>query len=109
MMLELMRTQKVIKESSSHASSKGYLQHLQIDQFAVRSYTETGIKILAEHLRRPSPIAFYLDDTRGVVQRITVLYYAVVLPGTGKDKPPLPVIELISNRRSIPCISHWLT
>lgn len=35
MKLELMLTQKVIKESSSHASSKGYIQHLQIDPFAV--------------------------------------------------------------------------
>lgn len=35
LMLELMRTQKVIRESSSHASFKGYLQHLQIDPFAL--------------------------------------------------------------------------
>lgn len=66
MMLELMLTQKVIKESSSHASSKGYLQHLQTDPFGVVLHTDTGIKILAEHLIR-SPITLYLDATGGVV------------------------------------------
>lgn len=50
-MLDLMLTQKVLKESSSHASSKGHLQHLQVDHFAVHLHAETGINILAEHLR----------------------------------------------------------
>lgn len=68
-MLELMLTQKVLKESSSHASSKGYLQHLQVDPFAVHLHKETGINILAEHLRR-SPITLYLDATGCVVQKI---------------------------------------
>ena len=111
-MLELMLTQKVIKESSSHASSKGYLQRLQIDPFAVHLQTDTGINILAQHLKQ-TPTALYLDATGGVVQKIPdqnkrVLYYALVLPGMGKDKPPLPVTELITNSHSIPSISYWL-
>ena len=111
-MLELMLTQKVIKESSSHASSKGYLQHLQIDPFAVHLHTDTGINILAEHLKQTAT-ALYLDATGGVVQKIPdqnkrVLYYALVLPGMGKDKPPLPVTEMITNSHSIPSIYHWL-
>ena len=111
-MLELMLTQKVIKESRSHASSKGYLQRLQIDPFAVHLHTVTGINILAEHLKQ-TPTALYLDATGGVVQKIPdqnkrVLYYALVLPGMGKDKPPLPVTELLTNSHSIPSISYWL-
>lgn len=37
-----------------------------------------------------------------------VLYYALVLPGMGKDSPPLPVTELLTNSHSAPPISHWL-
>ncbi|KAG7518939.1 hypothetical protein JOB18_047736 [Solea senegalensis] len=62
-MLELMLTQKVINASSLHASSKGYLHHLQIDPFAIHLQTDTGTKILAEHLKQPSPISLYLDAT----------------------------------------------
>lgn len=36
------------------------------------------------------------------------LDYALVLPGMGKDSPPLPVTELVSNSHSVPAISHWL-
>ena len=112
-MLELMLTQKVIRESSSHASFKGYLQHLQIDPFGLHLYTQGGLNILAEHLKKPSPVTLYLDATGSVVQKIPdqnkkVLYYALVLPGMGKDSPPLPVTELVSNSHSVPAISHWL-
>ncbi|XP_028988701.1 uncharacterized protein LOC114845072 isoform X2 [Betta splendens] len=113
MMLELMLTQKIIKQSGSHAASNGYLQSLQIDPFAVHLYTESGIQILTKHLKKSAPITLHLDATGSVVQKIPdqdkrVLYYALVLPGMGKDKPPLPVAELISNSHSIPTISYWL-
>lgn len=54
--LELMFTQKVSQESSSHASFRGYPQHLQNDPFAVDLYTEGGLNILAEHLRKTSSV-----------------------------------------------------
>ncbi|XP_027888726.1 uncharacterized protein LOC114154119 isoform X2 [Xiphophorus couchianus] len=32
----------------------------------------------------------------------------MVLPGMGKDKPPLPITELLTNSHTVPSISHWL-
>ena len=115
-LLELMLTQRIIRESgrqTRHASSNGYLQLLQIDPFATHLYTDAGLQILAEHLRGPMPTTLYLDATGGVVQKVPhqskrVLYYALVLPGMGKDKPPLPVAEFVTNSHSVPSISHWL-
>lgn len=60
-MLEVMLTQKVIQESSSHASFSGYPQLLQIDPFAVDLYREGGLNILAEHLRKTSSVPLDLD------------------------------------------------
>lgn len=37
-----------------------------------------------------------------------VLYYSINLPGHGKDKPPLPVSEMITNDHTIPNVSFWL-
>lgn len=59
------------------------------------------------------PTTLYLDATGGVVQKVPnqskrVLYYALVLPGMGKDKPPLPVAEFVTNSHSVPSITHWL-
>lgn len=68
-LLELMLTQKVIHEASSRESFKGYLQHLQIDPFALHLYTKGGLNILAEHLKS-SPVSLYLDATGGVAQNI---------------------------------------
>lgn len=107
-----MLTQKVIREGTSRASFKGYLQHLQIDPFALHPHTEDGLNILPEHLKT-TPVSLYLDATGSVVQKIPeqkkkVLYYALVLSGMGKDRPPLPVTELVSNSHSVPAISHWL-
>lgn len=92
-MLELMLTQKVIQESSSHASFRGYPQHLQIDPFAVDLYTEGGLNILAEHLRKTSSVPLYLHVIAQKIpgQNKKQLYYALVLPSMGKNSAPLPV------------------
>jgi len=37
-----------------------------------------------------------------------VLYYSINLPGHGKDKPPLPVSEMVTNDHTIPNITFWL-
>ncbi len=59
-----------------------------------------------------TPVTLHLDATGSVMSRIPnqskiILYYAIVLPGKGKDKPPLPVSELISNEHSIPTLTFW--
>lgn len=94
LMLELMRTQKVIRESSSHASFKGYLQHLQIDPFA--------FNIPAQHLKTTSPGTLHLGAPGSVVQKIPDRNKKVL------DYARLPVTELVSNSHSVPAISRWL-
>ena len=102
-----------MKECSSNVSSGGYIQHLQVDPFGVHLYMDAGINILVEHLKQPTPVTLHLDATGGVVSKIPnqkkrVLYYALVLPGMGKDKPPVPISELITNQHSIPTLTYWL-
>lgn len=112
--LELMLTQKIKKDTDlSYRFWPGYSQHLQVDLFGVHLYTETGLGILVQHLRKRHPVTLHLDATGGVVSRIpsqakTVLYYSINLPGQGKNKPPLPVSELITNDHTIPNIYFWL-
>ncbi len=102
-----------MKECSGTASQvAGYFQHLQVDPFGVHLYTDCGLRILAEHLKNSPPVTLHLDATGSVMSRIPnqskrILYYAIVLPGKGKDKPPLPVSELISNEHSIPTLTFW--
>ncbi len=97
----------------SYRFCPGYVQHLQVDPFGVHLYTETGLVILLQHLRKGRPVTLHLDATGGVVSRIPsqtkrVLYYSINLPGHGKDKPPLPVSEMITNDHTIPNVSFWL-
>lgn len=68
-LLELMLTQKVIKETCSQSSSKGYFQLLQIDPLAVNLYTDTGVRSLAEHLKQSSYITLHPDATGSVVHK----------------------------------------
>lgn len=110
-----MLTQKIIKEcgTSDCPETAGYLQHLQVDPFAVHLYTQCGLQILAQHLKKNKTVTLHLDATGSVISRITsqpkrVLYYALVLPGMGKNMPPLPVSELVSNQHSIPTLTYWL-
>ncbi|KAK9961941.1 hypothetical protein ABG768_007335 [Culter alburnus] len=111
--LELMLTQKIMKDTDmSYKFCPGYVQHLQVDPFGVHLYTETGMVILVQHLRK-GPVTLHLDATGGVVSRIPsqakrVFYYSINLPGHGKDKPPLPVSEMITNDHTIPNVSFWL-
>ncbi|XP_048020975.1 uncharacterized protein LOC125251962 [Megalobrama amblycephala] len=84
----------------------------KVDPFGVHLYTETGLVILVQHLRK-GPVTLHLDATGGVVSRIPsqakrVFYYSINLPGHGKDKPPLPVSEMITNDHTIPNVSFWL-
>lgn len=76
-------------------------------------YTEQGMGILVSHLRKNHNTSLYLDATGGIVSKIPsqdkrVLYYALVLPGDGFNKPPLPVSELLTNEHNVPNISSWL-
>lgn len=111
--MEMILCQKIMKECSGTASQvAGYIQHLQVDPFGVHLYTDCGLRILAEHLKNSPPVTLHLDATGSVMSRIPnqskiILYYAIVLPGKGKDKPPLPVSELISNEHSIPTLTFW--
>lgn len=69
--LELILTQRIIRECDSHYQNwPGYIQHLQIDPFAVHMYTEQGLSILVSHLQGKKPICLYLDATGSIVTRI---------------------------------------
>ncbi|XP_059386114.1 uncharacterized protein LOC132120908 [Carassius carassius] len=112
--LELMLTQKIIRDTDqSYKFCPGYVQHLQVDPFGVHLYTETGLVIFIQHLRKGCPVTLHLDATGGVVSRIPsqpkrVLYYSITLPGHGKDNPPLPISEMVTNDHTIPNVSFWL-
>lgn len=58
------------------------------------------------HLSRKAPVSLYLDATGGIStipdQNQRVWYYALMLPGPGKDAPALPVCGMLSNEHSIP-------
>ncbi|KAL0149037.1 hypothetical protein M9458_055652, partial [Cirrhinus mrigala] len=59
------------------------------------------------------PVSLYLDATGGVVSKIAdqpkrILYYSLTLPGKGRDTPPLPICEMLSNEHSVPPITYWL-
>ena len=110
-----MLTQNIMKElgSSTNITNGGYIQHLQVDPFGLHMYTDASVRILIEHLKRKEPVTLYIDATGGVVTKIPnqpkrVLYYAMVLPGSGREQPPLPVSELLSNEHSVPTLSFWL-
>lgn len=86
-----------------------------MDPFGVHLYTEQGIAIFADHLRQSSPVTLFLDVTGGVVRRRRlpnqpkrVLYYALCLSGDGKNKPPLPVSEMVTNDHTVANLSFWL-
>lgn len=50
-MLEMMLTQQILKECDCEFTNwPGYLQHLQVDPFAVHMYTEQGLQVLVSHL-----------------------------------------------------------
>ncbi|XP_073715784.1 uncharacterized protein [Misgurnus anguillicaudatus] len=113
--IEMHLTQRILKEcDSSFYNIPGYIQLLQINPFGAHLYTEVGVSILVHHLRKKeTPVSLYLDATGGVVSKLPeqkkrVLYYALTLPGKGRDAPPLPVCELLSNEHSIPPLTFWL-
>lgn len=111
-MLELMLTQKIIKDTDL-SYIRIYCTDLQVDPFGVYLYTGTGLVILVQNLRKGHPATLHLDATGGVVSWIPnqpkrVLYYSINLPGHGQDTPPLPVSEMITNDHTIPNVSFWL-
>jgi len=114
MVMELILTQQIFRESdTSYRFCPGYIQHLQVDPFGVHLYTEQAISILVEHLRTHAPVTLFLDATGGVVRRLPnqpkrVLYYALCLSGAGKNKPPLPVNEMVTNDHTVANLSFWL-
>ncbi|XP_048017998.1 uncharacterized protein LOC125249699 [Megalobrama amblycephala] len=103
-MKEIFLMQTIFKDiDERYFKLPGYIQHFGMNSFSVHLYTELGINILVHHLQSRSPVCLYLDATGGVVSKIPeqpnpVLYYALTLPGNaGRDAPPLPICELLSN------------
>lgn len=113
-LMEMYLTQNTMKECDTRFHRMpGYVQHFQIDPFGVHMYTETGLSIIVQHLRKKTPVALYLDATGNVTSKIPdqakrVFYYALTLPGAGRNAPPLPVCEMLTNEHSIPPITFWL-
>lgn len=111
---EIHLIQTILQEcDTKYFTIPGYIQHFTVNPFMVHMYSELGISILVHHLRSRLPVSLYLDATGGVVSKIPdqpkcVLYYALALPGKGKNTPPLPVCEMLSSDHSIPPISFWL-
>ncbi len=112
--MEMYLTQTIMKECDfSFHKMPGYTQHLQIDPFGAHMYTETGISIVVQHLRTNNPLTLHLDTTDNVVSKVPsqskrLLYYCLTLPGGGRDAPPVPVCEMLTNEHSIPPITFWL-
>ncbi|KAG9260553.1 hypothetical protein AMEX_G256 [Astyanax mexicanus] len=112
--MEIHLTQTIMKEcDTKFYKMPGYIQHYQVNPFGVHMYSETGISILVQHLRRKDPVTLYLDATGGVVSKIPnqakrVLYYSLTLAGKGRDAPPVPVCEMLTNEHSVPPITFWL-
>ena len=91
----------------------GYIQHFQVDPFGVHMYTETGISIVVQHLRKKTPLTLYLDATGNVASKVPsqtkrLLYYCLTPPGDGQNAPPLPVCQMLTSEHSIPPITFWL-
>ena len=112
--LELTLTQDIIREcDSSHVNMPGYIQVLQINPFAAPLSTEVGVSILVNHLRREKKGSLVPRCYRRCCQKDAgdnkmFFYYALTLPGAGRDAPPLPVCELLSNNHSVPPLAYWL-
>lgn len=108
-LMEMYMTQNIMREcDNKFYRMPGYIQHLP---FGVHLYTETGISILVQHLRRKAPVSLYLDAGTGNVvtkipnQKKRVLYYSLTLPGGGHNAP---VSEMLTNEHSIPPITNWI-
>jgi len=79
----------------------------------VHLLTETGLDILVQYLRKRKscyPVfgCYWRGCESSPSQAKRVLYYSINLPGHGKDKPPLPVSEMVTNDHTIPNITFWL-
>ena len=112
-LFELIMAQNIMKECDTFTFCPGYIQHIQIDHFAVHLFTKVCLEITAYHLKTRKPITLLLDATGGVVSKIPnqekrVLYYCLALPGGGRNRPPLPVTEMITNDHTIPNVFFWL-
>lgn len=93
---------------NSHWNTLEYVHNFQVDPFDAHLYSAMGMNILAHSLK-----TLYLDATGSVIsnvpnQKKRILYYALTLPGRGRDGPPLPVREMISSEHSVPPIAFWL-
>ncbi len=113
-LMEMYLTQSIMKECDFQFNKMpGYIQHFQVDPFGVHMYTETGISIVVQHLRKKTPLTLYLDATGNVASKVPgqtkrLLYYSLTLPGCGQNVPPLPACEMLTNEHSIPQITFWL-
>lgn len=94
-----------------------YVQNFSMDPFGIHLFIKMAISILVEHLRNKSPVTLYLDTTGGLVspcggkipnQQKNMLYYSLMLQGGGRDAPPFPISQMLSNEHSVPPITFWL-
>jgi len=114
MLIEMYLTQNIMKEcDTKFHNMPGYIQHFQVDPFGVHMYTETGVSIVVQHLRKKTPLALYLDATGNVASKVPVqtkrvLYYSLTLPGCGQNATPLLICEMLTNEHSVPPITFWM-
>lgn len=70
-LLEMHLLQGILRDvDTRYFKLPGYIQPFSLDPFGVHMYTELGMSILVDHLRRRLPVSLYLDATGGVVSKI---------------------------------------
>jgi hypothetical protein len=89
-----------------------YLRYQAKKPFGALLYTDTQVKLFSDEIRKGTG-ALFLDATGSVISKLPdqsapVFYYAAVTKGMKPNDPPIPIVEFITNRHTVPDIGNFL-
>lgn len=108
----IFKEHDIVHELLSDIIPGGYIRYLAKQPFGVLLLTDEQIEIFSKLIKH-GDLKLHLDATVCVVGKIGdheegVFYYAGVVEGLGKDDPPLPLAEFLTNRHTFPDICNFL-
>lgn len=109
---DVYREIDIVSQVTEDCLGDEYVRYLAKKPFGALLYTEAQLEILANRIMEGQG-EVNLDATGSIMAKLPeqhgpVFYYAAVVKGIEPSNPPIPVVEFISNRHTVPDIVNFL-
>lgn len=112
--IDLVKTKKMLEEAFPDNEVPGYLQTIQFLETKIVLFSYKQMHLL-EILKQKGPVSLFLDATSGLVRPLGTIYgtkpvylYTILLPAPVANQTPVPACKMLTSDHTHSNIYTWM-